>query len=118
MRIGTVVVLLSAGVIAALSLPERASAVERNVSSLTASPITVYGAKWCSACRALEKGLTERQIAFDRVDVDENPAAFARARAASGAGGSIPLTSIVRTSDTVWVVGADVDAVARAQRND
>jgi glutaredoxin len=95
-----------------------ARAAERSVSSLTSSPVTVYGAKWCPACRSLESGLKERKIAFDLVDVDDNPAAFARARAASGAGGAIPLTGVVRTSNTVWIVGADVDAVDRAQRGD
>ena len=95
-----------------------AHATSRNVSSLTSSPVTVYGAKWCSACRTLERGLTERKIAFDVVDVDDNAAAFARAREASGAGSAIPLTSIVRTSNTVWIVGADVDGVDRAQRGE
>jgi mycoredoxin len=95
-----------------------ASAAEPNVSSLTSGPVTVFGAKWCSACRALEAGLSARKIPFDLVDVDESPAAFARARAASGNGGAIPLTSIVRGNGTVWVVGADVDAVERATRGE
>ena len=88
-----------------------------NVSSLQTSPVTIYGAKWCSACRSLEHGLGERKIAFDKVDVDENPGAFERARSASGAGSAIPLTSVARSSGTVWIVGADVDAVERAQRD-
>ncbi|MDF2695285.1 MAG: hypothetical protein K0S65_3668 [Labilithrix sp.] len=88
------------------------------VSSLTSSAVTVYGAKWCSACRALESGLKDRKIAFEVVDVDDNPAAFARARDAAGAGNAIPLTGVVRSSGTVWVVGANVDAVDRAQRGD
>ncbi|MFO0734900.1 MAG: glutaredoxin family protein [Labilithrix sp.] len=86
------------------------------VSSLTSSAVTVYGARWCSACKSLEKGLADRKIPFDLVDVDDNPSAFERARAASGQGSAIPLTSIVRTSGTVWIVGADVEAVDRAQR--
>lgn len=89
-----------------------------DVSSLTTSPVTVYSAKWCSACRSLERGLNERKIAFDSVDVDTNPSAFTRAREAAGATSAIPLTGIVRTSGTVWIVGADVDAVERAQRGD
>jgi mycoredoxin len=90
-----------------------------DVSSLSSSPVTVYGAKWCSACRTLESGLKERKIAFDLVDVDDNPSAFARARAASGASNAIPLTSVVRTTgNTVWIVGADIDAVQRAERGD
>jgi glutaredoxin len=95
---------------AALAPPE--------VSSLTTSPVTVYSAKWCSACRLLERGLNERKIAFDTVDVDANPAAFTRAREAAGATSAIPLTGIVRSSSTVWIVGADVDAVDRAQRGE
>jgi glutaredoxin len=89
-----------------------------SVSSLASSPVTVYDAKWCSACRALERGLTERKIAFETVDVDVNPAAFARAREAAGAANAIPLTGIVRSSNTVWVIGADVDAVERAHRGE
>jgi len=88
------------------------------VSSLSSSPVTIYGAKWCSACRSLERGLTDRKIAFDVIDVDDNPTAFAKARAAASAGGAIPLTGIVRTSNTVWVIGADIDAVDRAQRGE
>jgi glutaredoxin len=92
----------------------RASA---GVSSLTSSSVTVYGAKWCSACKSLEKGLSDRKIAFDLVDVDDNPSAFERARSASGQGSAIPLTSVAKPSGTVWIVGADVDAVDRAQRD-
>ena len=87
-------------------------------SSLTNSSVTVYGAKWCSACKSLERGLDQRKIAYDVVDVDDHPDAFDRAKAASGEGNAIPLTSIARPSNTVWVVGADVDAVDRAQRGD
>lgn len=86
------------------------------VSSLTSSAVTIYGAKWCSACKSLEKGLSDRKVAFDLVDVDDNPSAFERAKSASGQGNAIPLTSITRTSGTVWIVGADVDGVERAQR--
>ena len=90
-----------------------------DVSSLSSSPVTVYGAKWCSACRALEGGLKERKIAFEVIDVDDNPSAFSRARAASGASNAIPLTSVVRTTgNTVWIVGADIDAVDRAQKGE
>jgi mycoredoxin len=101
-----------------LATPRTSTANVPLVSSLTSSPVTIYGAKWCSACRSLENGLKERKVAFEVVDVDENPSAFARARNAAGAGGAIPLTSIVRTSGTVWIVGADVDGVDRAQRGE
>ena len=96
-----------------------ADAAERNVSSISSSPITLYGAKWCSACRSLERGLADRKIPFDMVDVDDNPAAFARARAAANASNAIPLTGIVKPNgDTVWVVGADLEAVDKARRGE
>lgn len=101
-----------------LAASSNVASASGSVSSLSSSPVTVYGAKWCSACRALQNGLTERKIAFEVIDVDENASAFARARAAAGAGSAIPLTSIVRTNGTVWIVGADVDAVDRAQRGE
>ncbi|MBX3234250.1 MAG: hypothetical protein KIT84_04135 [Labilithrix sp.] len=104
--------------ICALGLGLAVASPASAVSSLQTSPVTVYAAKWCSACKALERGLEGRKIAFDRVDVDESPAAFERARAAAGAGGAIPLTSVARAEGTVWIVGADVDAVDRAQRGE
>jgi mycoredoxin len=112
------VVVAAVGSVALAGTASIASAKEPGVSSLASSPVTVYGAKWCSACRVLESGLAERKIAFEIVDVDDNPTAFARARAAASASSAIPLTGIVRTSNTVWVVGADVDAVDRAQRGE
>jgi mycoredoxin len=112
-------VLAAVAVVVALAgSSNEAGAAERNVSSISSAPITIYGAKWCSACRSLERGLTDRKIPFDVVDVDDNPAAFARAKTASGQGGAIPLTGIVRGNDTVWVVGANVDAVERASRGE
>jgi mycoredoxin len=94
-----------------------ASAAEPNVSSLSSGGVTIYGAKWCSACRSLERGLADRKIAFEVIDVDDNPAAFAKARAASGQGSAIPLSSVVTSTRTTWVVGADVDAVDRALKD-
>ena len=109
--------LMAAALACGVAITPRAAGAD--VSSLSSSPVTVYGAKWCSACRTLESGLKERKIAFEVVDVDDNPSAFARARAASGASNAIPLTSVVRTSgSTVWIVGADIDAVQRAERGD
>lgn len=98
----------------ATGLAAASGSASAEISSSAVSPVTVYGAGWCSACRTLEAGLRERKIAFEVVDVDDDPTAFARARSRSGTSGAIPLTSIVRASDTVWVVGANVEAVARA----
>lgn len=97
--------------------PTGAGAAQPNVSSLSAGGVTIYGAKWCSACKSLERGLTDRKIAFEIVDVDDNPAAFAKARAASGAGGAIPLSNVTTSTKTTWIVGADVEAVDRALKD-
>jgi glutaredoxin len=112
------VVGIGLGVTGGTATARAAALAPPDVSSLTTSPVTVYSAKWCSACRSLERGLSERKIAFDTVDVDANPSAFTRAREAAGATSAIPLTGIVRSSGTVWIVGADVDAVDRAQRGE
>lgn len=108
---------LIAGLIFALGVATPAVAAEPNVSSLSASGVTIYGAKWCSACRSLERGLTDRKIAFEVVDVDDNPAAFAKARAASGAGSAIPLSSVTTSTKTTWIVGADVEGIDRALKD-
>ena len=78
--------------------------------------MTIYGATWCPACRSLESGLRARQVPFEVVDVDKNPQAFERARTAAGASTAIPLTGVLRGSDTTWIVGADVDGVERLYR--
>lgn len=103
---------------AVLGVATAASAAQPNVSSLSSAPVTIYGAKWCSACKSLERGLTDRKISFEVVDVDDNPSAYAKAKSAANAANAIPLTSVVRPSNTVWIVGADVDAVDRAQRGE
>jgi glutaredoxin len=113
-----VVVLAAVAGIGIVGSSSTANAGGSGISSLASAPVTVYAAKWCSACRSLESGLTERKIAFEVIDVDDNPSAFAKARAAAGATNAIPLTGVVRSSNTVWIVGADVDAVERAQRGE
>lgn len=110
-----------ASLVVLASVPREADAAprsdgERNTSSLAKSDVTIYGAMWCPACRALESGLRARQVPFEVVDVDKSPQAFERARAAAGAGSSIPLTGVVHGSDTSWIVGADVDGVERLYR--
>ncbi|WP_169928274.1 glutaredoxin family protein [Labilithrix luteola] len=111
-------IVVSAAVALATVVSTVSTSASAGVSSLTSSPVTIYGAKWCSACRSLESGLIAKKISFEVIDVDDNPAAFARARAASGTGGAIPLTNVTRNDKTVWVLGADVEAVDRALRDE
>lgn len=114
----SLLLVIAAAVAVAVTASPRPAGADSGISSLASAPVTIYGAKWCSACRSLERGLAERKVAFEVIDVDDNPSAFAKARAAANASSAIPLTSIVRTSNTVWVVGADIDAVERAQRGE
>ena len=114
-----VALLSSASVSGASGAPSTSpstSSTPPSTSSLSKSDVTIYGATWCPACRALEAGLRSRQVPFEIVDVDKSPQAFERARAAAGSGGAIPLTGIVHGSDTAWVVGADIDGVERLYR--
>lgn len=77
--------------------------------------ITLYGATWCPACKALEATLQERHIPFELVDVDREPQRYEMARRASGTN-AIPLTNIVRGPQVNWIVGNDPDAVERAYK--
>ena len=86
------------------------------VSSALTS-VTMYSAGWCPACRSLEARLTERNIPFEKIDVDQNRELYERARNESGMGNGIPLTHIT-TNTSTWVQGADADAVERAYKGD
>ena len=95
------------------------SPVEANGSSTQASSaqVTVYGANWCGPCKTLEKGLQEKGIPFEVVDIDANPGAWEIARKASGSNG-IPVTSVIRGPHVRWIVGANVNAVEQAYKDD
>src|SRR5881398_1030758 len=93
--------------VAALSAPLVRDAVAAPALS-TEATVTVYGASWCSACKSLERGLRDRNVPFDLVDVEQNPKAYDAAKRATGKN-VVPLTSVARnTDDVTWIVGADV----------
>lgn len=77
--------------------------------------VTIYGASWCGPCKILERGLKERDIPFEIIDIDRSPESFERAKQATGSS-SIPQTCVSRGSDTTWIIGADIAAVERAYR--
>lgn len=97
------------------SAAQDASAIR--MPSSTSSSVTVYGAEWCGACKVLERGLREKDIPFEVIDVDQSPEAYARARSASNAS-VIPITNVVRGDNATWVVGANIVAVERAYRGE
>lgn len=52
--------------------------------------LTVYGAPWCPDCRRTKTFLGEHRLAYDWIDVDEQPEALERMMALQGGGRSIP----------------------------
>jgi len=36
-------------------------------------PITIYGTEWCPDCRRAKSFLRERSVAFEEVDIEEDP---------------------------------------------
>ncbi len=92
-----------------------AGKAEVRLPSSSLTTVTIYGATWCGPCQILERGLKERDIPFDVVDIDRNPDAYARARQATGTN-SIPLTNVTNSGNVTWIVGADIAAVERAYR--
>ena len=116
LRVLGAILVASLVLVPASGAPARADAPVPAVSSLAAG-VTVYGASWCGACKSLEAKLAQRNIPFEAIDVDRDRAAFDRARAESGKGSSIPLTSVSRDTVT-WVVGDDASAVERAYKGE
>jgi len=118
-RVGVVVLVAALSVSAFAGLPSSGVVPVAHAAptTLSRSDVTIYGASWCSACRSLEKSLTERGVPFDVVDVEKNRDSWERAKAAAGAGNAIPLTGVAKGSETVWFVGADADGVERAYKS-
>ncbi len=52
--------------------------------------ITVYGAPWCPDCRRAKAFLSSHKVAFDWVDIDEDPAGLAKVRELQSGGQTIP----------------------------
>jgi len=71
--------------------------------------ITVYMARWCRACAAARRWLSQQKIAYRAVDVDAGPASAAELRARNPRG-SIPTFDI----DGQILVGFSPGAITRA----
>jgi thioredoxin reductase (NADPH) len=52
--------------------------------------VTVYGAPWCPDCKRAKKFLAEQRIAYDWVDIDEDPAGLQHVEELQKGGRSIP----------------------------
>jgi thioredoxin reductase (NADPH) len=53
--------------------------------------ITVYGAPWCPDCRRSKKFLSEHRVAFEWVDIDQDPAGLAYVEREQNGGRTIPM---------------------------
>jgi mycoredoxin len=76
--------------------------------------LVVYTASWCGPCTRLKNRLTERGIAFDEVDVEENPEAADWVSAANGGSWVVPT---VRLPDGTAMVNPAVDAIVERLRS-
>lgn len=56
--------------------------------------VTIYGAKWCGACRQAKSYLTKKGVRFLEKDVDESPTVQAELRAKLSKAGMPPTSSI------------------------
>lgn len=59
-----------------------------------ASPITVYSTTWCGHCKRLLRQLREADIAFQVVDLDEQPEHGRRIEAKTGGYRTVPTLDI------------------------
>jgi mycoredoxin len=57
-------------------------------------PITVYSTTWCGHCKRLMRQLDEADIAYEVVDVDENPQLGARIVAKTGGFRTVPTLDV------------------------
>lgn len=55
-----------------------------------AEPLIIYGTSWCGPCRTLKRLLTERDIPFTEVDIEQLPAAAEFVMAINGGNQTVP----------------------------
>jgi len=60
-----------------------------NASSV--SDVTVYGAPWCPDCKRSKKFLAEHRVAYNWVDIDQDPEALAYVEREQNGGRTIPM---------------------------
>jgi glutaredoxin len=66
----------------------------KEAAAATDKLVTLYGAKWCGACRQAKSYLTKKGVRFLEKDVDESPTVQAELRAKLSKAGMPPTSSI------------------------
>lgn len=56
----------------------------------TASPITMYTTQWCGYCRRLKSQLDREGIAYELVDIEEQPEAASVVESANNGNRTVP----------------------------
>lgn len=57
-------------------------------------PITVYSTTWCGHCKRLLRQLDEARIAYEVIDLDEEPQHAARIEAKTGGFRTVPTLQV------------------------
>jgi mycoredoxin len=70
--------------------------------------LIIYTASWCGPCARLKSRLTERSIAFDEIDVEQDPSAAEWVVSVNGGNQTVPT---VRFPDGSALTNPSVDAV-------
>ena len=76
---------------------------------MSPSPITMYGAEWCSDCRRAKMVLDASGVAYDYVDLEAVPDGADRAFAISGRT-NIPVIAFADGSHLVEPSNAELEA--------
>ena len=76
---------------------------------MSSSPITMYGAEWCSDCRRAKTVLDASGVAYDYVDLEAVPDGADRAFAISGRT-NIPVIAFADGSHLVEPSNAELEA--------
>lgn len=63
--------------------------------------IQIYGTRWCGDCRRALRILDERQVAYDWIDIDQNPEAEVFVKQTNRGNRSVP--TIIFPDDSVLV---------------
>lgn len=76
---------------------------------MTSSPITMYGAEWCSDCRRAKTVLDASGVDYEYIDLEAVPEAADRALAISGRT-NIPVITFADGSHLVEPSNAELEA--------
>ncbi len=60
--------------------------------------VTVYSTTWCGPCRRLKSQLQREGIAYDEVDIEQDPAGAAFVESVNGGNQTVPTVRVLSSS--------------------